>query len=435
MREILEEFFRCYVEERNLEKTMSFFLEDVISIGTGEHEVARNINELRTLMISEFEELPEPMGFEILDYSEAEAAENVQNVWARVLVHMEYEGNAMEMDARLTCTFVKKETAWKISCVHMSMAAQNQEKDKFFPLHYGRRAAGKLTEETGTKLMELISEALPGGIMGGYMEDGFPLYTINDKMLEILGYTYDELIKATDEKMINIIYEEDRDYVEKSIKEQLRETGEYEVIYRAVGKNNRLIWVNDLGKQIITVDGRKAMLSIMTDISERVKKEKMLKFAAERDSLTELYNRKKMMALIEECFVKQESGTLFIGDIDNFKNINDTRGHAVGDAVLRQIALIMKAHKGKISLACRLGGDEFAMFFYEKTSLDHAVKVMKEIQEEFRKYVHELLPELKVSMSVGGAVRKADESLNDLYCRADDALYLAKQKKGTLVML
>lgn len=435
MRELLEQFLHAYVKERSLENTMSFFRDDVLSVGTGGHEIGKGFKELENLMRSEFEELPDSMTYEVLDYSEISCAENVKNTFAYVHICTEKAGQALEMKARLTCTFVKEKEEWKISCAHMSLPSESQEENTFFPLHYGKRAAGRLTADTNNKLLELISEALPGGIMGGYLDEGFPLYTVNDRMLEILGYTYEELVLATDEKMLNMIYTEDREYAEKGIREQLKNNNEYEVIYRVVGKNNRLIWINDLGKKIITVDGREALISIMTDISERVKKEELLKFAAERDSLTELYNRKKMMALIEERFEKEENGTLFIGDIDNFKNINDTRGHVVGDAVLRKLSAIMLAYKEELFLACRLGGDEFAIFFYEKTETSAAVEITKEIQEEFRKYVHELLPELKVSMSVGGAVRKSEESLNDLYCRADDALYLAKQNKGTLVML
>lgn len=93
-----------------------------------------------------------------------------------------------------------------------------------FPLRYGRNnSVRKLSSETGEKLMELVSEALPGGIMGSYLEEGYPLYTINDTMLNILGYTYEELVDATNEKMMNIIYPPDQKWVEESIEKQFHE--------------------------------------------------------------------------------------------------------------------------------------------------------------------------------------------------------------------
>lgn len=78
-----------------------------------------------------------------------------------------------------------------------------------------------------------------------------------EKMLEILGYTYEELIAVTDEKMMNVIYTADQQRVEESIVEQIQEKNEYEIVYRVVGKNNRLIWVNDIGKKSLQMMGEK----------------------------------------------------------------------------------------------------------------------------------------------------------------------------------
>lgn len=435
MRKFFEEFLDCYLKQRDLEKILSFFTEDVISVGTGAHEVGFGKAELRKLMKAEIAQLPDTMGYEYSDYFEMPVSEQVINIFANVQIMMVHEGENLEMHTRLTCNCVRLGNEWKFTHAHMSVPSGEQEENHFFPLHYGKRAKGVLTTETSSKLLELISEALPGGIVGAYLEEGYPLYTINDRMLEILGYTYEEMIQATNEKMINIIYEEDRKLVEESIPLQFDKAGEYELTYRVVGKNGRLLWMSDIGKKVITVDGRVAMISIMTDITERIKREEALQFAAERDSLTELYNRKKAMLMIKEIFARGEGGCLFIGDVDNFKNINDTRGHFVGDKVLRKLAEIMKAYTGENALACRLGGDEYAMFFYQKMKLEESMKIMERIQEEFLFYVRELVPELSVSFSVGGAVRKENEILDDLYCRADDALYLAKQNKGTMVIL
>lgn len=62
-----------------------------------------------------------------------------------------------------------------------------------------------------------MSSLLPGGILGVYLEPGFPLYVINDSMLSYLGYTYEELVEVTGEKIISIIALEDRKQVEREI--------------------------------------------------------------------------------------------------------------------------------------------------------------------------------------------------------------------------
>lgn len=68
MRKLLEKFFQHYLTERNLEATLAVLTEDVVSVGTGEQEISRNKEELRELLLSEFEELPNALEYEICDY-------------------------------------------------------------------------------------------------------------------------------------------------------------------------------------------------------------------------------------------------------------------------------------------------------------------------------------------------------------------------------
>lgn len=277
-----------------------------------------------------------------------------------------------------------------------------------------------------------MTNALPGGIMGGYLEEGYPLYTINNKMLEILGYTYEELIAVTDEKMMNVIYTADQQRVEESIVEQIQEKNEYEIVYRVVGKNNHLIWVKDIGKKIITNDGREAMISIMTDITEQLKREEILKYEAGYDSLTGLNNRKNAVSLMEKEFNRKAGGYFFICDVDNFKSVNDNKGHLFGDNVLIKLADIMRKQAGDKSILARLGGDEYILFFPAEINKKDVMNIMQGIQKEFLSYMGELIPELNVSLSIGGTERTANEDTKTLYDRADKALYQAKNQKGEL---
>ena len=337
------------------------------------------------------------------------------------------------MHTRIICTWVKQDESWQISMMHMSTPTEEQETEMFFPLHYGTDVVEKLSIDSGAKLLELVSKTLPGGIMGGYLEPGFPLYIINDKMLEILNYTYEELIAETNEKMLNIIYEEDREMVENSITEQLMGRNEYEVEYRTIGKNHRLIWVSDIGRKIITEDGRDVMISIMTDITDRKKREQKLQEEAEHDPLTGLFNRKKAMNLINMELQKESGGVLFVCDIDNFKRINDTKGHLAGDQVLLKLAEIIKEYADpQMAVTARLGGDEYILFFPGCLAEDEAEQNMRSIQQEFCTFIKEMIPELQISLSAGGAIWRSGEMFQNLYGRADAALYQAKQQKGDL---
>lgn len=432
MRQLMDAFFRHYLTERNLEDTLALTTDTVISVGTGEQEIAHNQRELRQLVECEFKELPDPLQYEIIDYMQTPIINDVCTVLISLWVKVQSGNMVSEMTPRLTCTCVKENGMWKIACLHMSTPTQDQESDQFFPLRYGSHVANPISVTSGTKLMSLITKVLPGGIMGGFLEEGFPLYTINDKMLDILGYTYDELLVATDEKMLNTIYEPDRKMVEESITRQFAEKNEYEIEYRAIGKDDRIIWVKDIGRKIITEGGRPAMISIMTDITGQVERESQLVQDAEYDSLTNLYNRRKAMALIKAECSQHDGGTLFICDVDNFKSINDTKGHMVGDQVLVQLANIMKTHIDENAVAARLGGDEYILFFTSSVCPEMAAKTVAAIQKDFVDYMKTLTPELNISLSAGGTVRDTQEDLWTMYRKADVALYQSKKYKGEL---
>ncbi len=437
IRELTDEFFNRYLVHRDMKSTFELLTDDVVSVGTGEQEVARGKTELATLMEEEFKELPDPLEYEISDFTAIKNNDAAYTVFANVMARIDdaASGEVFELNTRFTSACCLTDDGWRIAMLHMSTPTQEQEDEEFFPLQYGRRVVSKMSQHSNAQLGELISKALPGGIMGGYLEDGYPLYIINDKMLDILGYTYDELLDATDEKMMNIIYEDDHDHVEKSIAEQMDEKGEYEVEYRVVRKDGSLIWVNDIGRKITAEDGREAMISIMTDVTQRIEREARLKTEATSDPLTGLYNRKEAIRIIESHFNNGESGILMICDIDNFKSLNDTEGHLCGDEVLVHLADIM--HSMNIGLnetatLARLGGDEYMIFFPDINSRDVVLESMKHIRKEFDSYVSERYPNLKISISAGGAERIADEPFKSIYRRADEALYMAKRRKDEI---
>lgn len=434
MRALIDTFLQHYLLERDLEATLDLMIEDVISIGTGEHEVAYGKVELRKLIENEFAELPFPFQYQIYNYKQTPVIGNASNGIMKLRIYRQTPENNLEMNARFTYGCVQINGTWKIASLHMSMPSRDQAEGMFFPLHYGTQTVLPLSTGSGIKLAELMARAIPGGVMGGYLEEDYPLYAINDRMLEILGYTYAELIEATDEKMINIIHVDDRARVELEIDRQFQENGEYQIEYRAIGKGGRVIWVNDIGKKIIAEDGRNAMISVITDITGRIERETQLIRDAEYDYLTNLYNRKKAMAMIESELSRNAGGVLFMSDVNHFKSVNDTRGHVAGDLILVQLANVMRKHAGRFAILTRVGGDENALFFPGSVPVQIAVDTMRAIQTEFLENMQELIPELNISLSVGGQRRTAQEDLHTLYQLADEALYLSKHKQGELVL-
>ncbi|MEG1849678.1 MAG: PAS domain-containing protein, partial [Oscillospiraceae bacterium] len=115
------------------------------------------------------------------------------------------------------------------------------------------------------------NENLPGGMLGGYLEKGLPLYFINDCMLRYLGYPDKEaFIAATDGLLVNCIYDEDRPAVLDAIRRGLSENGEYEFTHRIKKQDGGYLWVNEIGKRIVAEDGKPSIICLCMDVSPQM---------------------------------------------------------------------------------------------------------------------------------------------------------------------
>ena len=142
------------------------------------------------------------------------------------------------------------------------------------------------------------------------------------------------------------------------------------------------------------------------------------------DKLTGLYNRHYMMELLEKLTSDADGSVLAIADIDFFKKINDTYGHNAGDYVLQRMAELLK-EAGKDAYVCRWGGEEFLILLS-----GHLVK--DDIFEEIRKKVGRSEfsfegREIHVTITIGVAYRKKDETIDRWIQRADEKLYYGKE--------
>lgn len=158
-----------------------------------------------------------------------------------------------------------------------------------------------------------------------------------------------------------------------------------------------------------------------------------LKQLAEIDALTSAYNKAATVKYIKQHIESMKPGehcALFIVDVDNFKMINDTKGHAFGDLVLKELGNGIRTEFRVTDIIGRIGGDEFVVFL---KNVDGSERFMRMQGEKLVKFFHNLRPgeyvKTKVSGSIGGAVFPTDaKDYQSLYEAADKALYLAKKR-------
>ena len=183
-------------------------------------------------------------------------------------------------------------------------------------------------------------------------------------------------------------------------------------------------------------DGNTRILKSIRDVSEERKIQEKLKFLATTDSLSGLYNRAEFMNLAQREFAlakrNNEELSLLIMDLDNFKIINDTFGHAAGDEMIREMGSIIMSSFRKTDIAGRIGGEEFAVVL-KNASLEEAKKVAEQFRETVaRRKVIYGEQEISFTVSIGvAAIRGNTDDINnieDTLKMADNALYKAKAK-------
>jgi len=157
-------------------------------------------------------------------------------------------------------------------------------------------------------------------------------------------------------------------------------------------------------------------------------KEKMILNQANMDALTGLYNRRYFMEITQEYAEQGRFFLLILGDIDDFKKINDNFGHHIGDQVLKNIGIVMKRHcLSQNGFAFRYGGEEFAVVLPrtdDETARGFIQSIMDEMSHQSTAYDNQ---NLCVTMSFG--VTRYDGSVNvdDLLIKADKLMYQSKK--------
>ncbi|WP_051529959.1 diguanylate cyclase [Anoxybacteroides tepidamans] len=151
-----------------------------------------------------------------------------------------------------------------------------------------------------------------------------------------------------------------------------------------------------------------------------------MKYKAERDVLTKLYNRSFVYDRLPNLLKKHHSLSVFIIDVDDFKRINDTYGHDTGDQVLARIASVLQRQTRKTDIVVRWGGDEFLLIMPDAPSA-FAASLRGGINIAMRELVHEFGFEVKVS--VGSCNANNAMQIEQMIKEADENMYCEKQAK------
>jgi diguanylate cyclase (GGDEF)-like protein len=169
-----------------------------------------------------------------------------------------------------------------------------------------------------------------------------------------------------------------------------------------------------------------------TNAQLKTEKEKYRKLST-LDGLTKVLNRHGIEQFVESLQVANVSASVIVIDLDHFKRINDSRGHYVGDRVLQTVGEILRTHTRNSDGLGRWGGEEFVL-----VCPDANLAKAADLAEQLRHKIMEarFIPEdpLTITASFGVAAAQADQTFEDAFRQADQALYLAKSRGRNCVV-
>jgi diguanylate cyclase (GGDEF)-like protein/PAS domain S-box-containing protein len=259
---------------------------------------------------------------------------------------------------------------------------------------------------------------------------------INDRWANIIGYTLDELSPITIGTWSDSLYPDDLKNAELMLEKHFNhELDYYDVEFRQKHKNGEWIWINARGKVVVwDIDGKpRRMTGTHLDITGRKIAEERLLHQAHFDTLTELPNRflalNRLSQLILEARRHNNHLGIFFIDLDDFKKINDTLGHDVGDDVLIEVSKRLQHAIRDSDTVGRLGGDEFIVLVNDLTDVSAAGPVAEKLLESFRNSFKHHDRELILSASIGISIYPDDgDNASELLRNADSAMYHSKRE-------
>lgn len=249
------------------------------------------------------------------------------------------------------------------------------------------------------------------------------------------------LLLADYNEWLNSIYPDDMEYAARSLQSVLEVGSVEQREYRIIRGDGEVRWLSD--KCFISppslFDGRSLIVGIAEDITEKKTLQGELHRLATSDVLTGASNRRHFFECAEALFAESCSSgrplSFLLLDIDDFKKINDSHGHQAGDRVLQRVAHCAAYVLRRDDLFGRIGGEEFAAIF-PNCDAQQARQVAERLQREVQRLQFSNDGEtFGVTISQGITVRGEGDELDDLYARADAAMYQAKRQGKDCIVL
>ncbi len=297
--------------------------------------------------------------------------------------------------------------------------------------------------ESQRQFVNLI-DTLPGIVFSRAPSADYGMCYLSQGCFELTGYRNDQLVLHGTPSYNAIIHPQDMPRLQEELQQAIAVQRDYGVEYRIVMPTGEERWFWEKGKVVRTAnDEVMGLEGFITDISDRKQMEAVLEEFSNVDGLTQVSNRRRFDAYLEQEWRRltrdQLPISLILCDVDFFKAYNDTYGHQAGDECLRQVAECLEASiKRPADLVARYGGEEFAVIL-PNTDGHGAMQVAEVIRDRVRQrqipHRQSAISEhITLSFGIASVIPQVNISSAILVATADRSLYRAKAEGRDLIL-